>query len=163
MVRQIRSLVLPFIVLVVVPFLLLFDFARPRLRISQPCPAAQIAVGSLLCAAGLILLAATIRLFIRRGRGTLAPWDPPAHLIVEGPYAYTRNPMISGVAFVVLGEAVLCWSLPVLIWFAAVVLVNSVYFKLSEEPGLAARFADDYQEYRRHVPMWVPRLRPWRK
>jgi protein-S-isoprenylcysteine O-methyltransferase Ste14 len=39
---------------------------------------------------------------------------------------------------------------------------NAIYFPLVEEPGLGRRFGRDYEEYRRHVPRWVPRLRPWR-
>jgi len=143
-VRQLKSFVLPFAVLVIVPFLLLFDFCQPRLRVSMPYPIAQIAVGTVLSVLGLILMIATISRFIRRGRGTLAPWDPPLHLVVDGPYAYTRNPMISGVGFVLLGEAALSWSLPILIWFAAFVAVNTLYFKVFEEPGLVRRFGDEY-------------------
>lgn len=96
------------------------------------------------------------------GRGTLAPWDPTNKLVVEGVYAYVRNPMISGVSFVVLGESVLLGSLWVFVWFVIVIIVNTIYFKLSEEPGLVKRFGKDYQEYRSNVPMWVPRLKAWR-
>lgn len=125
----------------------------------MPSPIAQSAVGGSLCTIGLVLLVATIFSFIRRGRGTLAPWDPPSRLVVHGPYAHTRNPMISGVAFVLLGETALSWSLSILIWFLVFVVVNTVYFKVSEEPRLVSRFGDEYLEYRKQVPMWIPRLR----
>ncbi len=161
--RHLASLVLPFVVVLVVPFLLLFDFRRASLRGHLPFPVAQITVGAILCAIGLSLLVATIVLFARRGRGTLAPWDPPAHLVVEGPYARARNPMISGVVFILLGEAALLGSPAILAWFVVAVVVNTVYFKLSEEPGLVKRFGPEYEEYRKHVPMWIPRIRPWRK
>lgn len=62
-----------------------------------------------------------------------------------------------------LGEAALCGSMTVLIWFALVVVVNTVYFKLLEEPGPVKRFGADYLAYRSHVPMWLPRITPWRK
>jgi len=161
--RQLKSLVLPIVVVLVVPFLLLFDFRHPSLKVLLPCPAAQAAVGAGFCVTGLLLLARTIFLFARRGRGTLAPWDPPARLVVEGPYAYMRNPMISGVVLALLGEAALFGSISVLLWSGLVVAANTVYFKLSEEPGLAKRFGSEYAEYRRHVPMWIPRIRPWRR
>jgi protein-S-isoprenylcysteine O-methyltransferase Ste14 len=70
--------------------------------------------------------------------------------------------MISGVAFLVLGESVLFGSMAVLVWFVMLVVVNTLYFKLSEEPGLVKRFGTEYEEYRRHVPMWFPRFTPWR-
>ena len=60
---------------------------------------------------GLLLFAASLRQFAVRGKGTLAPWDPPKHLVVEGPYRYVRNPMISGVLFVLLGEALVLRSM----------------------------------------------------
>ncbi len=163
MIRQIASFVLPFTVDVVVPFLLLFDFRLGQLRLFLPHPVLQGIAGGLLIVAGVSLLAATISRFMRQGEGTLAPWDPPRQLVVEGPYAHTRNPMIGGASFVLLGEATLFGSLAVLVWFAFVVLVNTAYFKLSEEPGLVRRFGEDYLAYRRHVPMWLPRITPWRK
>jgi protein-S-isoprenylcysteine O-methyltransferase Ste14 len=62
---------------------------------------------------------------------------------------------------VLLGEAALLGSVPLLAWFLAVFAVNAVYFPLVEEPGLRIRFGEDYDRYRDNVPRWVPRLRPW--
>lgn len=118
-------------------------------------------IGIPLVAIGLVLLASTIKLFGSVGRGTLAPWDPTARLVVRGPYRYVRNPMISGVLFVLLGEAALLGSPPLLLWFAVVFAVNAVYIPLVEEPGLSRRFGGDYARYKAHVPRWVPRIRPW--
>ena len=118
--RHLASLVLPFVVDLVVPLLLVFAFSHTSLRVHLPYRIVQIVSGTIFCAVGLVLLAATIFRFARQGKGTLAPWDPPKHLVVEGPYAYTRNPMISGVAFVLLGETALLGSLPILVWFAVV-------------------------------------------
>jgi protein-S-isoprenylcysteine O-methyltransferase Ste14 len=92
----------------------------------------------------------------------LAPWDPTTRLVVRGPYRYVRNPMISGVLFILLGEAALFNSIPLLVWSAAFFAVNAVYFPLVEEPGLARRFGDDYERYKANVPRWLPRMRPWR-
>ena len=118
-------------------------------------------IGVPLIAVGLLLVVSTIRLFATIGRGTLAPWDPTTRLIVRGPYRYVRNPMISGVLFVLLGEAVLFGSFALLLWFGLVLLVNAVYMPLVEEPGLQRRFGEEYERYRDRVPRWIPRLRPW--
>lgn len=118
-------------------------------------------VGIPLIAAGVLLVVSTVLLFARVGRGTLAPWDPTTRLVVEGPYRYVRNPMISGVLFILLGEAACFASLPLLIWFTAVFTLNAVYLPLVEERGLRRRFGADYDEYAAHVPRWIPRLRPW--
>jgi len=69
--------------------------------------------------------------------------------------------MISGVFLVLLGEAVLAVSLPLLGWSAVFVFVNAVYIPLFEEPGLVMRFGNDYLTYQQNVPRWIPRLRPW--
>jgi protein-S-isoprenylcysteine O-methyltransferase Ste14 len=67
--------------------------------------------------------------------------------------------MISGVMSILLGEAVLAASLPLFIWFVIFVIVNAIYIPLAEEPGLAKRFGDDYLDYKRNVPRWIPRMR----
>jgi protein-S-isoprenylcysteine O-methyltransferase Ste14 len=118
-------------------------------------------VGIPLIALGVLLVISTVTLFATVGRGTLAPWDPTSRLVVQGPYRYVRNPMISGVLFILLGEAACIASLPLLIWFAAVFAVNAVYLPLVEERGLRRRFGADYEAYRANVPRWIPRLRPW--
>ncbi len=117
--------------------------------------------GVALIAAGLALVAWTVRLFATEGRGTLAPWDATTRLVVEGPYRHVRNPMISGVLAILLGEAVLFGSVALLAWFGVVFAVNALYFPLVEEPGLERRFGEEYRTFRAHVPRWLPRLRPW--
>jgi protein-S-isoprenylcysteine O-methyltransferase Ste14 len=117
--------------------------------------------GAALIAAGLALIVWTVALFARVGEGTLAPWDATRRLVVVGPYRYVRNPMISGVLAILLGETLAFWSASLLGWFAAVFAVNAVYMPLVEEPGLSRRFGEDYDRYRANVRRWVPRLRPW--
>jgi protein-S-isoprenylcysteine O-methyltransferase Ste14 len=117
--------------------------------------------GAMLIGAGLLLVVRTVALFARVGEGTLAPWDPTARLVVVGPYRHVRNPMISGVALILLGAAAVFGSLPLALWFAAFALVNAVYMPLVEEPGLRRRFGEQYERYRANVPRWLPRLRPW--
>jgi protein-S-isoprenylcysteine O-methyltransferase Ste14 len=98
-----------------------------------------------------------VRLFAVVGQGTLAPWDPTSRLVAVDPYRYVRNPMISGVFGVLLGEALALGSTGLAIWAAAFLAVNHVYFIAVEEPGLARRLGTPYQEYRRRVPRWIPR------
>jgi protein-S-isoprenylcysteine O-methyltransferase Ste14 len=120
-----------------------------------------VVLGALVGAAGLALIVQTVALFATVGKGTLAPWDPTERLVVRGPYRRVRNPMISGVLCVLLGEALAFGSLAVLGWLAFVFALNAVYFPLIEEPDLRLRFGADYEAYRAAVPRWVPRLRPF--
>ena len=159
--HQIISLVLPLIVVLVVPFLLVVRTIPFGIQYQSKLPYLQIPVGCLLLGIGLLLLVVTIRLFITIGKGTLAPWDPTNKLVTEGVYGYVRNPMISGVSSMILGESILLGSWTVLAWFFVVVIINTIYFKLSEEPGLVKRFGNDYRRYRANVPMWIPRLKAW--
>ena len=107
--------------------------------------------------AGLALLSWCVVLFARVGHGTLAPWDPTRNLVAAGPYRYVRNPMITGVAIMLMGEALFWGSALLGIWACIFVLVNHVYFLLSEEPGLEKRFGEDYRVYKANVPRWIPR------
>ncbi len=123
--------------------------------------ALPVVLGAGLLAIGAALVISTIVLFVRVGRGTLAPWDPTKRLVVKGPYRRVRNPMISGVLFLLLGEAMLLGSPALLAWFGGVALVNAIYLPLVEEPGLVRRYGSEYEQYRAAVPRWVPRARAW--
>jgi protein-S-isoprenylcysteine O-methyltransferase Ste14 len=102
--------------------------------------------------------------FGRTGRGTPAPMIPPKKLVIVGAYRYVRNPMYLGFIFgwiglwIVFGKATL---LAIVIAFA-VVLGVALFVVLYEEPTLRRKFGSQYEEYCRHVPRWIPRLRPWR-
>jgi protein-S-isoprenylcysteine O-methyltransferase Ste14 len=152
---------LPFTVAVLVPLWIARNHGV-ALRIGTG--AAEIArqlAGVALLALGLTLFVASLRRFVGEGEGTLAPWDPPRRLVVRGPYRYVRNPMISGVLFVLFGEALVLLSRPHALWAALFLAVNATYIPLVEEPQLASRFGEPYRDYCRHVRRFLPRLRPW--
>ena len=152
-------LILPFNVLVVLPAALLWRSSDWSLATPGE---ARFWLAIACFAAGLTLMAVTIRLFATRGQGTLAPWLPTRKLVVLGVYRHVRNPMISGVLLNLLGEALLFGSRSIALWFAIFFAANAIYLPLVEEPGLEARFGDDYRRYRAAVPRWVPRWSAWR-
>jgi protein-S-isoprenylcysteine O-methyltransferase Ste14 len=117
--------------------------------------------GTVLLLVGTMLFVGSLRRFAGEGEGTLAPWDPPRNLVVSGLYRYVRNPMISGVLFVLVGEALILRSRVHALWALLFFVANAVYIPNVEEPRLARRFGEQYREYRRHVPRLVPRLHPW--
>lgn len=90
------------------------------------------------------------------------PRDPTKKLVVAGLYGFVRNPMILSILVVLLGEAVAFASDAILILAAAFFIINTLYFRFSEEPGLEKRFGEEYLEYKRNVPRWMPRVTPWR-
>lgn len=156
-------LLLPFVVVVVMPRWILTAWVGSDTRwMSGPVLALLPRLaGVLLLLAGFCLFAWCVALFARVGKGTLAPWDPTRRLVAVGPYRHTRNPMISGVAAMLAGEALYFGSLLLAGWLAVFVAVNHVYFILSEEPGLARRFGESYNSYKTAVPRWLPRMTPW--
>ena len=114
--RLIRHLIaiaaLPFVVTVLVPL-----WVARRYTITPALGETALAVGAqgggvALLLTGLALFASSLRRFATEGEGTLAPWDPPRRLVVRGPYRHVRNPMISGVVFVLFGEAAILLSGP---------------------------------------------------
>jgi protein-S-isoprenylcysteine O-methyltransferase Ste14 len=160
LVANLRSFVLPLTAAGVVPAVLLARTGSAQAIASLSLP--QALAGALLAAAGLAMVLWTVTLFIRVGKGTLAPWDPTRRLVVRGPYTRVRNPMISGVLAIIVGEAIVFGIRQLWMWAALFLLINHVYFVLSEEPGLARRFGAEYDEYRRNVPRWIPRFTAWR-
>ncbi len=165
--KHIRAiLLLPFMVTVVIPALIVYFGGLDTLGLWKIMPASQVilpVVGAMLGLSGLTLLIATIRLFVSIGKGTLAPWNETQYLVVQGVYRHVRNPMISGVFFVLLGETIASASPWLLGWTGFFILANMIYMPLVEEPGLVNRFGGAYEEYRRNVPRWVPRLKAWRR
>lgn len=115
--------------------------------------------GAIAILAGLRLAYETISLFGSEGEGTLAPWDPTRKLVVRGPYQRVRNPMITGVGLVLLGESAILGSTSILVEFGVFAVANLTYIPLIEEPNLAARFGAEYEQYRQAVPRWIPRVK----
>jgi protein-S-isoprenylcysteine O-methyltransferase Ste14 len=161
LIRHLLSIAaLPFVVTVLVPIWL----ARRNgiaLSIGTGLPLVWQIAGLLLLLFGVLLFSASLRRFATEGKGTLAPWDPPRQLVVHGVYRYVRNPMISGVLFILAGEALILLSRPHALWAFIFLLLNLTYIPLIEEPQLRDRFGEAYREYCRHVPRFLPRLKPW--
>jgi protein-S-isoprenylcysteine O-methyltransferase Ste14 len=153
--------ILPGTVVVLVPIWIARRYGvTPALGGSAGRVALQL-IGLACLGVGLLLFLASLRRFASEGKGTLAPWDPPRALVLRGPYRFVRNPMISGVIFLLFGEALVLLSPPHAVWAAAFLALNLVYIPLLEEPQLVQRFGEPYREYRRHVRRFLPRLRPW--
>jgi protein-S-isoprenylcysteine O-methyltransferase Ste14 len=157
--RHVLAIVmLPTVVAVVLPAALLSAPGDSRwIEVGWLVTAAR-GAGALLLAAGLGLFGWCVVLFARVGRGTLAPWDPTRELVAVGPYRLVRNPMITGVAMVLAGQALWWGSGRVALLTGAFVAVNHVYFVAAEEPGLRRRFGAAYDAYAASVPRWLPRL-----
>lgn len=162
--RHLRAIVLlPGVVAIVIPASILARSGGPAIGwgLASPWALLPSVAGLTFIGLGLLLWIQTVLLFARIGLGTLAPWDPTQRLVVRGVYRHVRNPMISAVCAILLGEAILSGSRPLFAWLLLFVALNAVYIPLVEEASLTRRFGADYARYRQHVPRWLPLLRPW--
>jgi protein-S-isoprenylcysteine O-methyltransferase Ste14 len=154
-------LILPTTVTIVVPVWITGRYGAQFHWPGSFIDGALASAGAVVGVAGLTLFAASLHHFFTEGRGTLAPWDPPRRLVVRGPYRYVRNPMISGVIFILAGIALVMRSVPHAKWALLFLGLNLLFIPLLEEPDLEMRFGDDYRRYRSAVPRFIPRYRPW--
>jgi protein-S-isoprenylcysteine O-methyltransferase Ste14 len=92
-----------------------------------------------------------------RAKGTPVPFNPPPRLVCTGPYAYVRNPMLTGVFALLFGFGVLLGSASLLFVFTPLFICINVWeLKAIEEPELLKRLGEDYIEYRKRTPMFFP-------
>ena len=95
-----------------------------------------------------------------RTRGTPVPFNPPPKLITTGLYAYVRNPMLLGLFIFMLGLGVLFSSLSLIFIFTPLFIVlNVLYLKAVEEKEMEMKFGQEYLEYKKRVPMFIPGLK----
>lgn len=148
----------PFLEAVVGPFVITGGFQRGAGALDHP---AARAAGVVLIIAGVAVIAACFTRFVRDGIGTPSPLAPPRELVARGPYRHVRNPMYVATAAVIAGEGLVIARPILLVAAAAYLLALTALVRRLEEPMLARRFGDAWDEYRRHVPGWLPRARPW--
>ena len=93
-------------------------------------------------------------------KGTPVPFNPPPKLVTTGPYRYARNPMLTGVFIFLLGLGFYFNSVSLVVFFTPLfVLINVWELKQIEEPELMKRLGNEYIEYRRQTPMFLPRFK----
>lgn len=149
------TFLLPGTVTVFIPYLLVSDG-----RIDQPEGQAPWGyLGLLPMGIGAGILFWCIWDFAVAGRGTLAPVDPPKHLVARGLYRYVRNPMYVGVVSILLGESLFFRSLSLLGYAIAFFIFAHLSVVLYEEPALLRKFGEPYEDYRHRVHRWWPRRR----
>jgi len=156
-------LLFPGTVFIVIPAIILQASGPIRWFCGKTFPESMIVVAVIffLACVGASVALWTVLLFYNLGNGTPVPWAPPKRLIVKGPYAYVRNPMIMAALAILLAETLLFGSIGILIWAGVLWGLNTLFIMLIEEPGLKHRFGDEYVEYSKNVVRLVPRMTPW--
>jgi protein-S-isoprenylcysteine O-methyltransferase Ste14 len=158
-----RALLTPIVLVVAVCLLLLVVFGSLYMDrtfgLPQLLPGVLgMAIGITLLTAGLVLHVWCLVLFWK-AKGTGVPVSPPPEVVIVGPYAWTRNPMLiaifawlSGIGFLLNSISMVFVLTPVFI------IVNVIELKLVEEPELERRLGASYREYKRLVPLLILRV-----
>ena len=159
--QKTRTLLTPVGVTIFGAFTALFVFAAilidrllnlPRLLPEN----ARLAVSAPIIAGGLAVAAWSVFHFLKV-KGTPVPFNPPPKVVSSGPYRYVRNPMLSGVFLFLFGLGFFFNSASMVFFFTPLyVLIHVLELKKIEEPELIKRLGDEYIEYRRHTPMFIP-------
>lgn len=78
-------------------------------------------------------------------------------LVTEGVYSHMRHPQYTGLFLILFGEGIVHW--PTIVSVAAFPVIVLAYTLLArkEERQMVEKFGDEYREYQRHVPMFIPR------
>jgi protein-S-isoprenylcysteine O-methyltransferase Ste14 len=97
--------------------------------------------------------------FVLRGRGTAAPFDPPTQFVAVGPYRFVRNPMYIGGLAMLFGFGLYLHSPSVLVFAVVVSFVLQIFVVYYEERDLERRFGSSYLEYKNSVNRWLPTRR----
>lgn len=150
--KQLISFILPITAIIIIPLSINEINSVPYIS--------TLIIGIVIICVGFYAMVLTIFSFIKKGEGTLAPWSPPKKLVTTGLYSHFRNPMISGVMTVLIGESIAILSLNIFLWAIIFFIINNIYFIVYEEPNLEKRFGDEYRKYKKNVPRWIPKRKP---
>jgi len=165
-VYSLRTGILCTLLFVVTAFLVV-PFACRRLdellRFPSSITPMDIPLGVILLVTGGALALWCVILFLSIGRGTPVPIHPPKEFVVTGPYKYTRNPMMLGAWILLIGETLILHSFVLLLFTVFFGIPAGVLFVIGdEEPDLEKRFGNEYLEYKKKVPRWIPDLKTLR-
>ena len=161
--KRIRLLLAPLFALIFFGIVLLLIFASFYLDgslglpefISKPF---NIALSIPFLVGGILLwLWCAVKFF--KTKGTPVPVNPPPKLITDGPYAWSRNPMMTGLFMVIAGIGILFGSITLtFIMTPLFVFMSIIEFKYIEEPELEKRFGIEYREYKERTPIIFPKI-----
>jgi protein-S-isoprenylcysteine O-methyltransferase Ste14 len=161
--KRVRVLLTPIVGLVffcVVLFLIIISFFLDRVfgfSALLPKPLA-VAISMPILIPGLFLWLWSAGKFFKT-KGTPVPINPPPKLVTDGPYAYSRNPMMTGLFMVMAGIGVFFGSVTLTFFMTPLFVFMSILeFKYIEEPELEKRFGKEYVEYRKKTPIIIPRI-----
>ena len=145
-------------------FILFFGWIAVRVLVFDPkiggiLPFGTRPAGIVFMIVGWILVLTCVVVFIIKGKGTPAVFDPPTEFVATGPYAYVRNPMYIGGFILLVGFGLYRNSLSILILSIILIVIFHLFVVFFEEPILERQFGKSYIEYKNRINRWIPKLR----
>ena len=159
--KQVLGYVLGFTIFIVgIPALMWWVAGMPAWA---DLPVGRLYLSVLVALAGLALSVWSIIYMKSVGKGN--PFDAMGHevaprtrhLMTEGPYKMSRNPMLSGTYLYYIGVLIALWNGWALLVFAVVVTVMMLQVR-SEEKRLEADFGQEYLDYKKRTGRFIPLL-----
>ena len=119
-------------------------------------PAADLlfVIGLLLCAFALAIDVFALRTLWRAGT-TVMPHRPSAHLVTDGPFSFTRNPIYLGNTLLMIGAGLVAGVLWLVLLAPAAAFATQKLAIEGEERHLADRFGKRYRDYQKKVRRWI--------
>jgi len=161
--KKVRNLLTPIGIIIFGTFIFLFVLAAiytdnilnlPKLNLNEW----NIVISTSLIIFGLFYVIWSVIHFLKV-KGTPVPVNPPPKLVSNGPYAYTRNPMLTGIFSVMFGIGFWISSFSLILIFTPLfIIANTLELKKIEEPELEKRLGKKYLEYKKRTPMFIPGL-----
>ena len=152
--KQILGYLLGFTIFIVgIPALMWLVAGMPA---PADIPVLRLYAGVLVAVAGLALSVWSILYMKHVGKGN--PFDAMGHevaprtkhLMTDGPYKRSRNPMLSGTYLYYIGILIALWSWCALLVFVVVATLMTLQVR-SEEKRLEADFGQEYLDYKKNV------------
>lgn len=149
-------------------FLVLFPALMYAVAVNFVAPVDSLIVsivGLFFCLIGAVFMVWSNICMVKIGRGcptdgfNIALGERTKKLIVQGPYKYTRNPMLFGTFVFYVGLALLFNSYSALIVPILFISYMVWHIKKYEEPRLYNDFKDEYVEYKKRTPLLFPKIR----
>ena len=156
--KQILGYVLGFSIFIVgIPALMWWVAGMPALA---DLPVGRLYLAALIALMGLALSVWSIVYMKRVGKGN--PFDAMGHevaprtkhLMTDGPYKMSRNPMLSGTYLYYIGVLIALWSWWALLVFAVIATIMMLQVR-SEEKRLEADFGQEYLDYKKRTGRFI--------
>ncbi|MAZ30178.1 isoprenylcysteine carboxyl methyltransferase [bacterium] len=111
---------------------------------------------------GLTFVIIGVSLFAR-GWGQLHRAAREKRLVTDGLYAYIRHPQYTGLFLALFGEGIVHWPTIFSVALFPVIVLVYVLLARREEALVLRRFGDEYLLYREKTPMFIPKIKDWRR